>query len=64
MEGGSTNARRFDRTRGHNGASRSDDVIRVSGASLLSVVMAGSKGEPVGAITFERHRAQSFDNAR
>ena len=37
------------------------DIIRVSGASLLSVVMAGSKGEPVGAITFERHRAQSFD---
>ena len=37
------------------------DIIRVSGASLLSVVMAGSKGGPVGAIVFERHRAESFD---
>jgi multidrug resistance efflux pump len=37
------------------------DVVRVSGASLLTVVMAGGKGEPIGAILFERHRAQSFD---
>jgi hypothetical protein len=37
------------------------DIIRVSGASLLSVVMPGSKGQPVGAIVFERHRAESFD---
>jgi multidrug efflux pump subunit AcrA (membrane-fusion protein) len=37
------------------------DIVRVSGASLLTVVMPGSKGEPVGAIVFERHGAESFD---
>ena len=35
--------------------------IRVIGTSLISVVMADSKGELVGAITFERHRNESFD---
>ena len=38
------------------------EIIRVQGTSLISVVMANSKGEPVGAITFERHRNESFDN--
>ena len=37
------------------------EIIRVQGASLISVVMADSKGELVGAITFERHRNESFD---
>lgn len=37
------------------------DVIRVPGASLISVVMTGGKGEQVGAITFERHRDGCFD---
>ena len=27
----------------------------------MSVVMAGGKGELIGAITFERHRAEAFD---
>jgi hypothetical protein len=35
--------------------------IRAPGAALLSVVMTGSKGELVGAITFERHRNAPFD---
>jgi multidrug resistance efflux pump len=35
--------------------------IKVFGASLLSVVMADSKGELIGAITFERHRNEPFD---
>ena len=35
--------------------------IRVIGTSLISVVMADSKGELVGAITFERHRNEFFD---
>jgi Barrel-sandwich domain of CusB or HlyD membrane-fusion/GAF domain len=37
------------------------EVIRVQGASLISVVMADSKGVLVGAITFELHRKESFD---
>jgi multidrug resistance efflux pump len=37
------------------------ELIRVPGASLITVVMAGSKGELVGAITFERHRDARFD---
>ena len=37
------------------------EIIRVQGASLISVIMADSKGGPVGAITFERHRNESFD---
>ena len=37
------------------------EIIRVSGTSLISVVMADSKGKLVGAITFERHRNESFD---
>ena len=37
------------------------EIIRVQGTSLISVVMADGKGEPVGAITFERHRNESFD---
>jgi multidrug resistance efflux pump len=36
------------------------EIIRVQGTSLISVVMADSKGELVGAITFERHR-EPFD---
>ena len=35
--------------------------IRVIGTSLISVVMADSKGKLVGAITFERHRNEAFD---
>ena len=37
------------------------EIIRVPGTSLISVVMADSKGEPVGALTFERYRNESFD---
>jgi Barrel-sandwich domain of CusB or HlyD membrane-fusion len=37
------------------------EVIRVQGASVISVVMADSKGVLVGAITFERHRKELFD---
>jgi RND family efflux transporter MFP subunit len=37
------------------------EVIRAPGAALLSVVLTGSKGELVGAITFERHRDAGFD---
>jgi Barrel-sandwich domain of CusB or HlyD membrane-fusion/GAF domain len=37
------------------------EIIRVQGTSLISVVMADGKGEPVGAITFERHRNELFD---
>ena len=38
------------------------EIIRVQGASLISVIMTNSKGGPVGTITFERHRNKSFDN--
>ena len=38
------------------------EIIRVQGASLISVIMANSKGGPVGTITFERHRNELFDN--
>ena len=34
---------------------------RVPGASLMSTVLAGSQGELVGALTFERHRNEPFD---
>jgi hypothetical protein len=37
------------------------EIIRVQGTSLISVVMADGKGVLVGAITFERHRKESFD---
>jgi RND family efflux transporter MFP subunit len=37
------------------------ELIRVAGASLLSVILTGSKGELVGAITLERHRNEPFD---
>jgi Barrel-sandwich domain of CusB or HlyD membrane-fusion len=37
------------------------EVIRVQGVSLISIVMADSKGKLVGAITFERHRSELFD---
>jgi hypothetical protein len=37
------------------------EITRVQGTSLISVVMADGKGEPVGAITFERHRSELFD---
>jgi RND family efflux transporter MFP subunit len=37
------------------------EIIRVQDTSLISVVMADGKGEPVGAITFERHRNEVFD---
>jgi hypothetical protein len=36
------------------------EIIRVQGTSLISVVMADSKGKLVGAITFER-RNELFD---
>ena len=39
------------------------ELIRVAGASLITVVTTGSKGELVGAITFERHREERFDAA-
>jgi hypothetical protein len=32
------------------------EVIRLPGASLMSVVMTGGKGDLVGVVTFERHR--------
>jgi multidrug efflux pump subunit AcrA (membrane-fusion protein) len=37
------------------------ESLRVSGASVVSVVMRSGNGEQVGAITFERHRKESFD---
>jgi hypothetical protein len=37
------------------------EIIRAQSTSLLSVVMADGEGEPVGAITFERHRNELFD---
>jgi multidrug efflux pump subunit AcrA (membrane-fusion protein) len=33
-----------------------------SGASVLSVVLAGSRGEAVGVLTFEHHRAEAFSD--
>lgn len=30
------------------------------GASTMSTVLVGSRGEPIGALTFERHRAEPF----
>jgi multidrug resistance efflux pump len=37
------------------------ESVRMSGVSVISVVMRGSNHAQVGAITFERHREQSFD---
>jgi RND family efflux transporter MFP subunit len=37
------------------------DIVRVPGAALLSVLLANSKGNVVGAITVERHRNEPFD---
>jgi hypothetical protein len=37
------------------------EIIRVPGTSLITVVMADSKGGLVGAVTFERHRKEPFD---
>jgi len=37
------------------------ESARVSGVSVVSVVMRGGNGAQVGAITFERHREESFD---
>ena len=37
------------------------EIIRAPGASVISVVMTGSNGDLVGAITFERHRDVRFD---
>jgi RND family efflux transporter MFP subunit len=37
------------------------EVIRAPSASVISVVMTGSKGDLVGAFTFERHRDVRFD---
>jgi hypothetical protein len=37
------------------------EIVRVQGTSLVSVAMADGKGDLVGAITFERHRNESFD---
>jgi RND family efflux transporter MFP subunit len=34
---------------------------RVVGASVLSVILANGNGESIGALTFERHRSESFD---
>jgi hypothetical protein len=37
------------------------EIIRVQGTSLISVIITDSKGALIGAITFERHRNESFD---
>jgi hypothetical protein len=37
------------------------EIVKVLGTSLISVVLADSKGELIGAITFERHHNGSFD---
>lgn len=34
---------------------------RVVGASVVSVILANGNGEPIGALTFERHRGETFD---
>ena len=39
------------------------EVIRVPGASVMSVVLADGEGKAIGALTFERHGAEPFDNA-
>jgi hypothetical protein len=33
---------------------------RIPGASTMSTVLTGSRGEPIGVLTFERHRAEPF----
>jgi len=37
------------------------DVVRVSGASLITVVMADGKGRLIGALTLERHGKELMD---
>src|SRR5215475_5300028 len=36
------------------------DSATAPGASTISAVLVGSRGEPIGALTFERHRAERF----
>ena len=36
------------------------ESAKAPGASAMSVVLAGSRGELIGALTFERHRAEPF----
>lgn len=36
------------------------ESIRSPGASTMSTVLVGSRGEPIGALTLERHRAEPF----
>jgi multidrug efflux pump subunit AcrA (membrane-fusion protein) len=38
------------------------ELVRVPGASLMTVLIADGKGELLGAITFERHRDGRFDS--
>jgi multidrug resistance efflux pump len=38
------------------------DVIRVPGASVMTVVLSDGEGKRIGALTFERHGADPFDN--
>ena len=39
------------------------DVIRVPGASVMTVVLSDGEGKVIGALTFERHGAAPFDDA-
>jgi multidrug resistance efflux pump len=39
------------------------DVIRVPGASVMTVVLSDGEGKVIGALTFERHGAGPFDDA-
>ena len=39
------------------------DVIRVPGASVMTVVLSDGEGKVIGALTFERHGAEPFDHA-
>jgi multidrug resistance efflux pump len=39
------------------------EVIRVPSASVMTVVLADGEGKRIGALTFERHGADPFDNA-
>lgn len=37
------------------------EIVRVPGAALMSVVLAGGQGEAIGAVAFERHTDAPFD---
>ena len=39
------------------------DIIRVPGASVMTVVLCDGDGKAIGALTFERHGAGAFDDA-